>query len=228
MKRSLSPSIQFDYELLDQSAAQVAKEATTHIKAIVRSSYVEIGKALISVREALPHGAFGLWLAAEFGWSDRQARSYMTAVEWSEANSEIISVLSPTVVMQLAAPSTPKSARAAILENAKNGVDVSVKGAKEIIQREKYKARDEAWEQPGAQRRAKMTPEEVKKEDRSKAAKERRRLRCEEELRKWKEEQRRKTKDAHRLAAIIAPLIADNPEAIALLSNIYSHELLSL
>jgi Protein of unknown function (DUF3102) len=42
------------------------------------------GAALVRTKEALPHGAFSNWLAAEFGWSERTAQRFMAVAIFGE------------------------------------------------------------------------------------------------------------------------------------------------
>ena len=39
---------------------------------------IDVGNDLLAVKEALPHGQFGPWLKAEFGWSERSAQNFMS------------------------------------------------------------------------------------------------------------------------------------------------------
>lgn len=213
----------FDYSSLDDGAAASIKEATTRIRSAAINSYVEIGKELIRVRGALPHGAWGPWLAAEFGWSDRHARNFMAAAELAEANRKPFSVLSPSVVMALASPSTPEPARAAILERASLGTNITVTEAKSVIRQEKGKLKEEADRQAKAARRARMSPEEIRREDRSKAARDRSKAARERRERQYAEESRKshdawalRKANAKRLAEMMTPLIAGRADVIAL------------
>jgi hypothetical protein len=45
------------------------------------SREIRIGRELLAMKVRLGRGHFGPWLAAEFGWSDRQARRYMSAAQ---------------------------------------------------------------------------------------------------------------------------------------------------
>ena len=96
---------------------------------------IEVGKDLLAVKEALPHGAFGKWLSAEFGWTERTARNFMAVAEWFGPKTEMIFDLriAPTAAYLLAAPSAPDEARQAAIERAESGGTISATVAKEIL-----------------------------------------------------------------------------------------------
>ena len=52
-----------------KAAQRCASEAVAHA--------IRAGELLIEAKAALPHGAFGAWLAANVEFSDRTARGYM-------------------------------------------------------------------------------------------------------------------------------------------------------
>lgn len=95
---------------------QRVKSATTDI--------IAIGKDLIGAKAQLPHGAFLPWLDAEFGWTDRTARNYIRAADLAGSKSETISVLPPSTVYLLAAPSTPEKIRTDIIQEIETGKPV--------------------------------------------------------------------------------------------------------
>ena len=62
----------FDYRLLDAAIAQQVQTAAQRIRKLVKQSIegvIAIGKELLAVKAALPHGSFVPWLRAEFGWA---------------------------------------------------------------------------------------------------------------------------------------------------------------
>jgi len=102
-----------------------------------------IGQHLGSVKQALPHGEFGKWLDAEFGWSDRTARKFMEVAE-AFGKTEIISEFAPTALYTLASPSAPEPARLEALDRARKGEKITAAAAKEILARHKGEAPGEA------------------------------------------------------------------------------------
>ncbi len=87
------------------------------------------------MKEALPHGGFGPWLRAEFGWTERTARNFMIVAERFGPKTEIISDLciDPTAAYLLAAPSAPEEASVFAVKRAQNGERITVAAAKQIL-----------------------------------------------------------------------------------------------
>ena len=69
-----------------------------------------IGGELRAVKEMLPHGRYTDWLGVEFGLSERMAQHFVNVRERLGPKSEKFSVLPPSTLYMLAAPSTPDSA----------------------------------------------------------------------------------------------------------------------
>ena len=74
-------------------------------------------------KEALPHGQFGHWLKAEFGWSKRIARNFMSVAERFGPKAQVIADLTiqPTAAYLLVAPSIPDEDREKATERAQAG-----------------------------------------------------------------------------------------------------------
>ena len=75
------PETFFDYGCVPQESRAEVYELTKSVKdargrhlAVI----VEIGEALMRAKELLGHGNFLPWLKAEFRWSERTARNYMS------------------------------------------------------------------------------------------------------------------------------------------------------
>ena len=98
----------FDYEALEKEPADLLKEAATKIKSQVNHAVLTIGKILFDVKSSVGHGTFQAWISAELGLSPRTAERYMSAAELV-AKSDKMSVLKPSCLYLLAAPSTPQS-----------------------------------------------------------------------------------------------------------------------
>ena len=114
----------FDYGSIDPTAAADAKAAASRIRSRItgiKTSIIDIGKDLLSVKETLAHGEFGAWLDAEFGMSDRTARRYMLAAETLGSISDTVSDLPVKVLHALAAPSTPPEVKEAVLAEIEAG-----------------------------------------------------------------------------------------------------------
>lgn len=114
----------FDYAALTGNVATAAREAADRIRERIRGQQVaifDIGRDLIAMKETLGHGHFLAWVAAEFGMSDRTARSFMQVADVLGSKSEIVSDLPPTVLYQLSAPSTPEPVRDEVIQRIEEG-----------------------------------------------------------------------------------------------------------
>ncbi len=135
----------FDYSQLEASVAERVRTAAENIRQKVKKTIeeiIEVGNELLKMKEALPHGQFGPWLRAEFGWTERTARNFMAVAEGFGAKSEMISDLTiqPTAAYLLAAPSVPEEARQTAIERAEGGEKITTVVAKEIVAEAKKKA----------------------------------------------------------------------------------------
>jgi hypothetical protein len=140
---TITPEVVFDYDELCTEDRQFVRDATDDIHyrwLQTTENVIAIGKHLTEVKGRLTHGQFGRWLAAEFRWSDRHARNFINAYEWT-ANRKSISALAiqlePTAVYQLAAPSTPAPARQEVLAKVEWGERVTPKAVKAIVAKHK-------------------------------------------------------------------------------------------
>ena len=124
---SLTAVSGFDYGGLETATANQIRSIADRIRTRAKDFYLEIGRDLIAAHDALGHGLFGKWLDAEFGWTDRTARNFMSAARLAESKSEIVSVLPATALYKLAAPSTPETVRDQIIARVENGESISVK-----------------------------------------------------------------------------------------------------
>jgi hypothetical protein len=136
----------FNYDLLEAKIAEQARSSAERIRDKVKRTIediIEVGNDLLAVREALPHGQFGPWLVAEFGWTERTARNFMAVAEHFGPKTEIISDLTiqPTAAYLLAAPSAPDEAREAAIERAEAGEQITTAVAKEILAKSRKKKR---------------------------------------------------------------------------------------
>jgi hypothetical protein len=128
----------FDYEPLAVQTAARLRSAAARIREKSKRTLehlIVIGQELRSAKEALPHGQYGCWLHAEFGWSDRMARHLMDVAEQFGPKTEFISDLAiePAAAYLLAAPSVPYEARQAALDRATAGETITGAVAKEIL-----------------------------------------------------------------------------------------------
>lgn len=127
----------FDYTALDAETRIVVQQRTGEIKSLMRRTaqdIIEIGLKLTEVKARLGHGSFGGWLKAEFEWSERTAQNFMRVAD-AFKSATVADLIAPKALYLLAAPSTPDEARAEALEQASAGGRLSVRQAKELIER---------------------------------------------------------------------------------------------
>ncbi|MEJ8573470.1 DUF3102 domain-containing protein [Microbaculum marinum] len=173
----------FDYSIIDADTAHFARKAAFLVRARHQSQIrmlIETGSDLLAVKERLPHGRFGAWLKAEFGWTERTAQNYMQAALAFRDKSETISELPQTLVYKLAAPSTPPQIRDRVVADLEAGRAVDPVQIKQEI----------------AEAVA-PSPEEMAAELSRKRIRQRRKLTSEDE-RRIDREQRRREADAER------------------------------
>ena len=147
-RAEVAQTLRYDYSQLGEQAGAIRNHAI-EIKRNERranEAIVEAGQHLIAVKESLKHGQWEDWLQTEFHMSNDVALRMMNIARRfgpnpatlrdftteSVAKTEIISVLSPTVLGMLASPSVPEEAVKAVVDAAGDG-KVSVAAAKEII-----------------------------------------------------------------------------------------------
>jgi hypothetical protein len=117
------------YEPIPPANADFIAAASERIKLRMRRTsedIIEIGKDLIEVKKLINHGQFGFWLENEFEMTDRTARNFIRVAERFGGKSEVISDFKPTILCELASPSTPDE----VVEKAQS---VAAKGEKVTV-----------------------------------------------------------------------------------------------
>jgi Protein of unknown function (DUF3102) len=132
----------FDYGQLEPTVQQTAREAVSRIKAhgkLAAQSIVAIGAELAKVKTAIGHGNYLTWLAAEFGWSERQAQRFVSVHEsfGKSDNLADLGTVDVSALYLLAAPSTPEPVREAALEKAAAGERVTHGAVKALLHEER-------------------------------------------------------------------------------------------
>jgi hypothetical protein len=134
----------FDYSLLTSDAALRAGDAARAIRAHVGAqakSIIEVGRILREMKSLLGHGTFGRWIVEEFAFTPRTAQNYMAASELAD-QEERIETLRPAMIYKLAAPSTPPTVRAAVIEQLNSGVTLVEDDIMGMIKQSRQKAQD--------------------------------------------------------------------------------------
>jgi hypothetical protein len=114
----------FDYSALDPDVATKARSAANLIRASFRRQLDDViaaGRQLQLVKDALEHGQFLAWLAAEFSFSERTAQRYMRSAEVYGHLSDTMSDLPIGTLYDLQAPSVPASCRDKIISRRQAG-----------------------------------------------------------------------------------------------------------
>lgn len=122
-------SMTFDYTALPSDVRNVALTRRDAIKTLERrtsESLIEIGRHLIAVKDALPHGQFGVWLEAEFGWSQDTASNFMRVARVFGQNPKI-SEFQSSALYALASGTVPDDIREQFIEQAERGEPVTHK-----------------------------------------------------------------------------------------------------
>jgi hypothetical protein len=134
----------FNYDLLEGKIAEQARSTAERIRGRLRKTLedlIEVGGDLLEVKEALPHGQFGAWLKAEFGWSERTAQNFMSVAERFKSAKFAELPIQPSAAYMLAAPAVPDEARQVAVEKAEAGEEITVATAREIVAEAKKKKR---------------------------------------------------------------------------------------
>jgi hypothetical protein len=97
----------FDYGTLDPEAAGIVRGAAERIRATMARTVPEIGRELLRAKGVLPYGRFTAWAEAEVGMNARTAEHYMQTARFLDGKPESVSVLPPTVLYALSAPTAP-------------------------------------------------------------------------------------------------------------------------
>ncbi len=139
---SFLESNNFSYNTLDDETRFLVGQRTSEIKNLIHRSaqdIFDIGQKLIEVKEKLGHGRFGLWLNAEFNWSQSAARKFMrVARQFKMVNFADLNMAASALYL-LASNSTSFAARQEAVERAKQGEIVNHSNAKSIIFQHKSK-----------------------------------------------------------------------------------------
>jgi hypothetical protein len=159
----------YDYSQLSESVREAVRRSAITIKPRLKRAAEDIfviGQELQSVKERLPHGSYTDWLDVEFGLSERSAQRFVSVSERLGVKSNKLSVLPPSTLYLLAAPSTPDEAIQAVEKRIEAGERIRVATVKEVI----IEARTKAQELPASERvlEGEVVGRAVDKDDRQK------------------------------------------------------------
>lgn len=124
-------------DLFDDRAEIELAEHAAVIKALgkrVVGDVIEIGARLTECKRIAGHGNWLPWLDREFGWSDETASRFMRVHSMAGQKPQLVEFDLPvSSLYALAAPSTPDTARDAVLDLAVNGEKLTHAKVKEMI-----------------------------------------------------------------------------------------------
>lgn len=113
----------FAYDTLPADDARELRAVTDRMRDRVKANEIENGRDLLAVKDRLAGtvGAFGAWLHAEFGMSERTAQNYMATAREFGDHPLVVAVLPPGTFYKLAAPSTPETIRQDVIRRIEEG-----------------------------------------------------------------------------------------------------------
>lgn len=157
-------AVGFDYSTIPANDAEEARAAAARIHERNRAAVIDTGRDLLAIKDRLGHGHFGRWLEAEFRMNERTAQRYMNVAAELGDKSDIVSVLPPTALYQLTAPSTPAPVREEVVKRIEAGerldpaaVDRMVHAAKQEARQDRMIAKLNLMERRAAEKRRSRT-----------------------------------------------------------------------
>lgn len=132
----LSSELFYDYDLLPEEHRDAVRRAARTIKPLLKRTAEDIfiiGAELRDVKAMLPHGKYTEWLSVEFGLSDRMAQHFVNVRERLGPKSDKFSVLPPSTLYLLAAPSTPDEAIQEVEQRLDSGDRLTVASVQRTI-----------------------------------------------------------------------------------------------
>lgn len=135
-----SAELFYDYGQLPNEHRDAVRRSARIIKPLLKRTAEDIfiiGGELRAVKDMLPHGSYTEWLEVEFGLSERMAQHFVNVRERLGPKSEKFSVLPPSTLYLLAAPSTPDQAISIVEERIDAGDRVSVAHVQRTIAEQK-------------------------------------------------------------------------------------------
>ena len=139
--------LHFDYETLPAEHREAVRRSALAIKPQLKrtaEAIFIIGRELDFVKGKIAYGAFTDWLDTEFGLSATMAQRFMRVATRLGSQQQAFLTLSPTVLYELAAPSTPDAAIDEVQEQIQISERISVSHVQGIIRQAKLRQRQQA------------------------------------------------------------------------------------
>ena len=111
----------FAYTSISQASIDEAEATVDRILNRLRSSIIDTGGDLLSIKDKLGHGQFLEWLNHYFNMSERTAQNYMSTAKRFGTTPQILDMVPHGLVYQLAAARTPDSVRQAVIDDVVAG-----------------------------------------------------------------------------------------------------------
>jgi hypothetical protein len=118
---------QFDYNTVPASIRSDLQAQAKLIRKLIAKTtadLIDLGRHLIAAKQHIGHGLFIPWVEGEIGISGRTAQRYMAIAQLAEAKNDSVSLLPPTILHRLAAPSAPLEVVDYVIGQANDGVIV--------------------------------------------------------------------------------------------------------
>jgi hypothetical protein len=118
---------QFDYNTVPASIRFDLQAQAKLIKKLIAKTtadLIDLGRHLIAAKQHIGHGLYIPWVEGEIGISGRTAQRYMAIAQLAEAKNDSVSLLPPTILHRLAAPSAPLEVVDYVIGQANDGVIV--------------------------------------------------------------------------------------------------------
>ncbi len=127
--------LSYDYSRLPEEERAAVQRGARHQAAAATHCRGHLRDRRRSWRTSglLPHGRYTEWLGAEFGLSERMAQHFVNVRERLGPKSEKFSVLPPSTLYMLAAPSTPDAAIAQVEAHLAREGRVTVRTVQHVI-----------------------------------------------------------------------------------------------
>lgn len=130
----------YDYDQLPEAIRDPVRRSAITIKPRLKRAAEDIfviGQELQAVKDRLPHGSYTDWLDVEFGLSERMAQRFVGVSERLGGKSDKLSLLPPSTLYLLAAPSTPDEAIQTVERKLDAGERIRVAMVRQAIEEAK-------------------------------------------------------------------------------------------
>jgi hypothetical protein len=137
--------LHYDYDQVSETHRETVRRSALNIKPRLKRAAEDIfviGQELQAVKDVLPHGQYTKWLDVEFGLSERMAQHFMNVRRRLGSKSEKFSVLPPSTLYLLAAPSTPDEAIETVEEQLGSGERLGVSLVQQVIAEAKERLKE--------------------------------------------------------------------------------------